>query len=298
MLNWQERRIMSSVISREQPLSDKEQSLFDQLYPAFEEIQLKENGMDSFPYPKEDINKHKGQLRRAKQEAKKNPNNDMRGKLLEAIFLTRFCAIDQKGTIGVIPASEFDDWIGHTDFVLEIQDKKGELQRVAIDVTTAIDQDKIKSKMDYNFDNLNEVKYFEKNGKKETLKIHRMVVGISPKLLKIFCEHIKAATDEKLDKNERAYYIVMIKQIWSQLEARKENLRTKSKSTAARKAGYMIRAKGVENIEDSPEMKALNNLQNIFENLIIENDYKLNDERIEQITNEDPTCINIEEFKK
>lgn len=138
-------------------------------------------------YSREEIERDKARVERRKRDFahESDSNNEMRdfrAKLAELIF-TRLGGIWLDGKVSLV--SEFDDYANGVDVVFEMVDEDGESHRLAIDITTGVDEAMRKLRdigLKIQEGKFSEVKYFKsqtEEGFKGGIEVPRVVVGVS-----------------------------------------------------------------------------------------------------------------------
>jgi|GEM_PF-2351347 len=121
------------------------------------------------------------------------------GELLEGIIIEQAELSEWFGQDAALVAlSEYDDRMAHGDLVLEIRNKKEELIRILVDVTTSGNEDTAKTKLDRSFSSienghLSNVKYFDSEldeSKGRLVNVPRVVIGVGSETLLKLCEDI------------------------------------------------------------------------------------------------------------
>lgn len=217
--NFEKQNVVSTEKQglKEKPLSEAEKEVYGKYVPIF--IQ-QEPRLDDFldQYSEKEIKEDKNLIDGLERKFIKKTS---RALILEAILAQQ---IEQANWLGddcfVVCTSKYDDYVNHTDIVVEFRHNKEPI-RLAIDVTTNKNREQLTKKIEYiekdiYNDKLTSLKYYlfdemEPSYKGKLELVPRVVIGTDNDGVERLCEIVKKTIGrEKGSKEKLANYYLQI----------------------------------------------------------------------------------------
>ena len=126
-----EQSFLNEYTLKEKPLTEEESFIQGELVTKYNKERPK---LKDFPYPEEEIKRDKERIIKIKKGFQYEKTQ--RAEILEAIINDQVDQAEWFGPCYIIPSSEYDDIINHTDSIIEFE-KENKTYRLAIDITVS-----------------------------------------------------------------------------------------------------------------------------------------------------------------